>query len=55
MSLALPFKFIARLEEAGLECPDVLSVGQIIRVMSIFGLLGVALASLEMSGFSGSM
>ncbi len=42
MSLAPPLKFVAWLEEASTECPDVLSIAQIIRTLAILMLVAAA-------------
>jgi hypothetical protein len=54
LSLAAPSKFIGRLEEAGIECPEVLSIAQVFRVLAIFALLGLAVAIMSLPAVLGT-
>jgi hypothetical protein len=54
LSLAPQFKFITQLEQAGIDCPDVLSIAQVLRAFALFALLGLAIAVLSLPSLLGA-
>jgi hypothetical protein len=54
MSLAPSFKFIALVDSSSAECPEVLSIGQIVRMFSVMTLLGLAIAVLSLPSLLGN-
>jgi hypothetical protein len=53
MSLAPSFKFLAVVDSDGSDCPEVLSVGQILRMLGVMALLGLAITVLSLPSLLG--
>jgi hypothetical protein len=54
MSLAPSFKFLALTDSASAEYPEVLSIGQIVRMLGVMTLLGLAIGLLNLPSLLGT-
>jgi hypothetical protein len=53
MSLAPNFKFLSTLSSEAAECPEVLSMEQIVRMFGVLALLGLAIGILSLPSLLG--
>ncbi len=53
MSLAPAFRILSVVDSFEADCPEVLSIGQILRMVSVLALLGLAIAILSLPALLG--